>query len=46
MPRWERLAGPDQEVTLDDGRIVLRRGQVWVCTHCGHSTPVSFEAWT
>jgi ribosomal protein L37AE/L43A len=46
MPRWERLTGPDHEVHLDDARIVLRRGQVWVCTHCGHSTPVSFEAWT
>lgn len=46
MPDWVRLTGPDQEVTLDDGRIVVRRGQVWVCPHCGHSTPVSFEAWT
>jgi hypothetical protein len=46
MPNWERLTGPDREVTLDDGRIVVRRGQVWVCPHCGHSTPVSFEAWT
>jgi len=30
----------------EDGRQVLRRGQVWVCTHCGHQVPVSFEAWT
>ena len=46
MPRWERIHGPDQSVRLEDGRQVVRRGQVWVCTHCGHQVPVSFEAWT
>ncbi len=46
MPRWERINGPDQSVRLEDGRDVIRRGQVWVCTHCGHQVPVSFEAWT
>jgi rubrerythrin len=46
MPRWERINGPDQTVRLEDGRQVVRRGQVWVCTRCGHQVPVSFEAWT
>jgi hypothetical protein len=46
LPRWEHVSGPDQSVKLEDGRQVVRRGQVWVCTHCGHQVPVSFEAWT
>jgi len=46
MPRWEHVSGPDQSVRLEDGRSVMRRGQVWVYTHCGHQVPVSFEAWT
>jgi hypothetical protein len=46
MPNWERLKGPDQQVRLKDGRIVLRRGQGWVCPLCGHTVPISFEAWT
>jgi hypothetical protein len=46
MPAWERLHGPDQQVRLKDGRTVTRRGQGWVCTRCGHTIPISFEAWT
>ncbi|TMF55616.1 MAG: hypothetical protein E6I22_07095 [Chloroflexi bacterium] len=46
MPHWERLRGPDQQVRLADGRMVLRRGQGWVCTRCGHTIPISFEAYS
>lgn len=46
MPSWVRLMGPDQEVLLDDGRIVRRRGQGWVCNFCGHTVPISFESVT
>jgi len=46
IPAWERLRGPDQQVRLADGRVVLRRGQGWVCILCGHTVPISHEAWT
>ncbi len=45
-PAWERLKGPDQLVRLADGRTVRRRGQGWVCNFCGHTLPISHEAWS
>ena len=40
---WIPLYGPDESVTLDDGRVVSRRGRGWVCRRCGHTVPLSRE---
>lgn len=41
---WRLVDGPEQEVELNDGRKVIRRGRVWVCSDCGHTLPVSSES--
>ncbi len=40
LPRWEHISGPDQSVKLEDGRQVVRRGQVWVCTRIDIAPPL------
>ena len=40
---WVALPGDDVTVTLDDGRILQRRGRGWVCRACGHTVPLSRE---
>src|SRR5437868_3871054 len=43
-PADRRRPGQAQPVVIEEN--VWIGGQVWVCTHCGHQVPVSFEAWT
>ena len=40
---WRLVEGAEQELTLDDGRAVVRRGRVYICGICGHTVPVSTE---
>lgn len=38
---WRLVEGAEQELALDDGRRVVRRGRVYVCGQCGHTVAVS-----
>jgi hypothetical protein len=40
---WSLVDGPEQEVALEDGRKVTRRGRAYVCSYCGHTEPIATE---
>jgi hypothetical protein len=40
---WKLVDGPEQEVELEDGRKVTRRGRAHVCSSCGHTEPIATE---